>query len=647
MLLLVVIGPVLAAMVWLMLTLDSRGHTRADAQGAQTAEVIAATVVGPHLNAGALTAGRFADEALSDLRQDVSQLRHDGQLLGIGVWGLDGTPLFEGSPGGSDVVRLSQSDLERAQGGQSWTVHDQTADGQARLRVFLPFRAEGTAASAGSVVQVVIPHSQLTAATEDRLLRQQVSVGVIFAVIVAGLGGLRYRLLRRERHARHDLLTGLLNRRALYEDARGLLAKASSTRPLALLLIDLSEFKSVNDTLGHTAGDLLLQQVAAALQGAVRSDDLVVRLGGDEFGVLLTSLPNTGAAQDRADQLLRRLREAPFTVHGMELAVDASIGVALAPEHGRNLPDLLQRADVAMYQAKRGRRGTTVYDPGTDQHTVGQLAMVTDLRRALENDEFVLHYQPKVSLADLKVTSVEALVRWQHPTRGLLPPGEFLPVLERSGLMQPLTRWVLREAVQQAASWRRAGMPLQVAVNISPRSLLEDDLPARVLAVLRGAELPASLLQLEVTETAVMTNPERAAFVLTQLQARGVEVAIDDFGAGYTSLALLRILPITALKIDSSLVSQMLDHAADEAVTQAVIDLAHRLGFSVTAEGVETDALLDRLAALNCDQAQGYVVSAPLPPAAFEGWLTDWRARTSSTAGRSGTPPQRISPSHG
>ncbi|SFD88299.1 diguanylate cyclase (GGDEF) domain-containing protein [Blastococcus tunisiensis] len=508
----------------------------------------------------------------------------------------------------------------------------QAADGQAQLRVFLPSStAEEDVVSGGSLVEVVIPHGDLTAAAQDRLLRQQISVVVIFALVIVGLVWLRHRLLRREKHARHDPLTGLLNRRALYEDARALVAKASFKRPLAFLLLDLSEFKSVNDTLGHTAGDLLLQRVAATLQAAVRPEDLVVRLGGDEFGVLLTHLPDTGAAHDRAEQLLRRLRKAPFTVEGVDLSVDASIGVALAPEHGRTLPELLQRADVAMYQAKLGRRGTVVYDPATDQHTVGQLAMVTDLRRALDNDEFVLHYQPKVSLRDMQVTSVEALVRWQHPSRGLLPPGEFLPVLERSGLMQPLTRWVLRQAIQQAASWRRAGMPLQVAVNISPRSLLQDDLPARVLAALLAAELPASLLQLEITETAVMTNPERAAFVLTQLQSRGVEVAIDDFGAGYTSLAFLRILPITALKIDRSLIKDMLDHDADEAVTSAVTDLAHRLGFSVIAEGVESQALLDRLAALGCDQVQGYVISAPLPPAALEGWLADWQARSSTS----------------
>ncbi|WP_092195106.1 putative bifunctional diguanylate cyclase/phosphodiesterase [Blastococcus tunisiensis] len=628
-LLLIVGALILGAMVWLIRGVEIRGQERADAQGATTAEVIAATVVHPRLGASDLAQGQFSAEDLAGLRDDVDRLRADGQLLGLGVWRLDGMPLFDSSPA-SGALRVSDRDVVRARQGDSWTESGGAADGHAQLRVFIPSRtAEEGAGSDGSLVQVVIPHGDLTAAAQDRLLRQQTSVIVIFGLLIAGLVWLRHRLLRRERHARHDPLTGLLNRRALYEDARGLLAKASIKRPLAFLLLDLSEFKSVNDTLGHTAGDLLLQRVAAVLQAGVRAEDLVVRLGGDEFGVLLTHLPDTAAAQDRAEQILRRLREAPFTVEGVDLAVDASIGVALAPEHGRTLPELLQRADVAMYQAKRSRRGTVVYDPKTDEHTVGQLAMVTDLRRALDNEEFVLHYQPKVSLRDMQITSVEALVRWQHPTRGLLPPGEFLPVLERCGLMRPLTRWVLREAIQQAASWRRAGMPLQVAVNISPRSLVQDDLPARVLAALLAAELPAALLQLEITETAVMTNPERAAFVLTQLQSRGVEVAIDDFGAGYTSLAFLRILPITALKIDRSLIKDMLDHDEDEAVTSAVTDLAHRLGFSVIAEGVETEALLDRLAALGCDQVQGYVISAPLPPAALEGWLADWQSRSS------------------
>lgn len=353
----------------------------------------------------------------------------------------------------------------------------------------------------------------------------------------------------------------------------------------------------------------------------MRLDDLVIRLGGDEFAVLLTDLRDAGSAQKRAEELLSHLQEASFTVDGVDLVVDASIGVALAPQHGTTVADLLQRADVAMYQAKRADRGTSVYDASTDDHTVTQLGMGTELRRALENSEFVLHYQPKLALTDGRITSVEALVRWQHPTRGLLPPGEFLPALERSGLIQPLTRWVLREAVWQAASWRRAGMPLPVAVNINPRSLLEDDLPARVLAILLAAELPAGFLELEITETAVMTDPKRAASVLAQLKAGGIKVSIDDFGAGYTSLAHLRTLPISALKIDRSLISHMLERDEDHAVTEALIDLAHKLGLSVIAEGIETDAVLDRLTLLGCDEAQGYLISRPVPAAALEGWI--------------------------
>jgi diguanylate cyclase (GGDEF)-like protein len=442
----------------------------------------------------------------------------------------------------------------------------------------------------------------------------------VTAVTVAA----RRDLLRRQRHARTDAVTGLLNRRALHQDLRTLLEAVTPDRPLALLLIDLSEFKSVNDTLGHPAGDQLLRQVGATLSALVRPGDVVVRLGGDEFAILLTDLSDAAAARYRAEQLLTELRAGAFTVQGIDLNVDASIGIALAPTQGRRVDELLQHADVAMYQAKRTHRGVMVYDPATDEHTVDQLAMVAELRHALANEEFVLHYQPKICLPDRRVVGVEALVRWQHPTRGLLPPGEFLPVLESTGMIGPLTRWVLREAVRQAASWRRAGMELPVAVNISPRSLLDYDLPARVLATLLAADLPASFLELEITENAIMTNPERAAHILTQLRARGVGVSIDDFGAGYTSLALLRILPVTALKVDRGLITRLLECPEDEAVTHAVIDLAHRLGFQVVAEGVETQELLDRLTELRCDQAQGYLISRPLPPAALEGWLTGW-----------------------
>jgi diguanylate cyclase (GGDEF)-like protein len=632
--LLLVVGIALAlgTMFWLTQAVQTRGQLQVDAQGQRTAEVIATAVVRPRLGADVMAAGRFTTDDLVDLWRDVGHLRSEGQLLGVGVWTLDGTALFAGQTPGADELTLSEGDLERAQAGEPWMTHGRGADGQSELCVFLPSAAAADeSSSAGSVVEVVLPHEDLAAEMEQRQLQKQTVIVIIFALVILGMVLLRRRLVRRERQARHDSLTGLLNRRALYEDAGGLLAVATAKRPVALLLLDLSEFKSVNDTLGHAAGDQLLQQVGGVLKAAVRPDDIVVRLGGDEFAVVLTHLRDSAAARSWADKLQRELRAVPFTVCDVEVAVDASVGVALAPEHGRAVPQLLQRADVAMYQAKLTGSGTAVYDPITDEHSVGQLAMATDLRRALDNEEFELHYQPKVSMPDRRVAGVEALLRWRHPTRGLLLPGEFLAVLERSGLMQPVTRWVLRQAIQQAANWRRAGMPLQVAVNLSPRSFLDNDLPARVLASLSAADLPASLLQLEITETAVMTNPERAVVVLSQLEARGVEVAIDDFGAGCTSLAFLRTLPVGALKLDRSMVCQMLDQGKDEPVTHAVIDLAHRLGLSVIAEGVESDALVDRLAALGCDQAQGFVISKPLPHAALEGWLTDWNARSASS----------------
>lgn len=428
----------------------------------------------------------------------------------------------------------------------------------------------------------------------------------------------------RERLARRDPLTGLPNRRALLEHAGDLLVGGDPRRLMALLLIDLTDFKYVNDTLGHAAGDVLLQQVAGELQSGLRDGELLFRMGGDEFAVLLDAPREERDVERRAEYLLQMLGTAAFTVEGVDLVVDASMGLALAPDHGANAATLLQCADVAMHQAKRARAGVVVYDAGNDPHSVARLAMVKELRQALDNEEFVLFYQPKVSLPDRRVTSVEALLRWQHPDRGLLLPGDFLPVLESSGLMQAVTRWVLREAIHQAATWRLAGLALPVAVNINPRSLLEYDLPTRVLGALSGADLPASFLELEITETAVMTDPRRAASILEQLKARGVRVAIDDFGAGYTSLAHLRSLPIASLKLDRTLISHMLERPTDHAVTDALIALAHRLGLSVIAEGVETEDVMQRLAALGCDEAQGYLIAVPMPASTLEAWLAEY-----------------------
>ena len=617
--LLVFVGSAIAVMLWLSHELAARGHERAEAESRQTAEVVVAAVVAQHLADHVGTDGRIASEAMLDLRADLDGLRREGLLADLRIWLLDGRPVFAYRGPAAATGALTEAQLDRARSGMPWTAHGQDGAGDV-LRVFLPQTAVDTA-PVPTVVEVVIPHDAATRAVEEQLERQQWSMLALVALLIGGMFWLRRRLVRRERQARHDSLTGLLNRRALYEDARAVLGRATDRSPAALLLLDLVEFKSVNDTLGHGAGDQLLRQVAATLRDAVRRSDQVVRLGGDEFAILLPDLVDAALAQQLAEQVRVRLRAARFVVSDVELTVDASIGVALAPQHGREMSVLLQHADVAMYQAKRGHGGSVVYDPSSDGHSVDQLALVAELRQALVKEEFRLHYQPKLSLTDGRVGSVEALLRWQHPTRGLLLPADFLPVLEVSGLMSAVTRWVLRQAVHQAARWRTDGMPLQVAVNVGARSLLEQDLPARVLAVLSGADLPASFLQLEITETAVMTDPRRAALVLGQLHARGVGVVIDDFGAGYTSLAHLRTLPVTELKLDRSLVTHMLERPADEAVTRAVIALSHRLGIHVVAEGVETDDVMDRLTEFGCDEVQGYAVSPALTIDDMAGWL--------------------------
>ena len=620
-----VLGIALVAIGWLTDSVKTRGEAQVDTRGRAIAEVVATLLTPPDVGRSEMSSDQFEAEAFAEARSVVQRLRADRRLVGVAVWRPTGQPLFRDAEPGWLWHAPTAGELRRTVDGKSWTARGRGPSEKPVLHVFLPLRPAGHAEPVEAVLEVLISEDETTRLVNDSLTRQQVATLLLFLGLISGFVWLRRGLIRRDRQARQDPLTGLLNRRALFEDADVVLAKATAAHPVGLLLIDLQEFKSVNDTLGHGAGDRLLQQVAATLRYAVRSGDLVIRLGGDEFAILLADLPSEAAASQRAEELLRRLRDASFSVHGIDLLVDASVGVAIAPQHGSDVPVLLQRADVAMYEAKRHRSGTALYDAGVDQHTVGRLELLTQLRRALEHDEFLLLYQPKVSLPGQRISSVEALVRWRHPTRGLLGPGEFLPLAEDTGLMQPLTRWVLRTAIHQAASWQRAGMPLQVAVNISPRSLVEGDLPARVLAMLLAADLPAPQLQLEITETAVMTDPQRAAVVLGQLAARGVEIAIDDFGAGYTSLAHLRSLPITALKIDRSLVSHMLECAEDATVTEALIDLGHRLDFKVIAEGVEADALVRRLTELGCDQAQGYAISAPLRPAALEGWLAERR----------------------
>jgi diguanylate cyclase (GGDEF)-like protein len=426
--------------------------------------------------------------------------------------------------------------------------------------------------------------------------------------------------------SRTDELTGLPNRRALMMDVSARLREPEAP-PSALLVLDLDRFKEVNDSLGHEAGDRLLTRIGERLAGAVRSGDLLVRLGGDEFAVHLRH-----ADAQRASAMARRLRAVtarPLMVDGLSLELELSIGIALAPGPGADLGDLLRQADIAMYVAKTTREGQHIYSTGDDSTDITRLRTLQDLRIALDEGQLVLHYQPKVSLSTDTVHGVEALVRWNHPTRGLLYPAEFLDVALHGGLMRPLTSAVLTLALDQAATWHEAGLPLTVAVNLSSRSLADFRLAGIIVAMLAERDLPGSALMLEVTEEFLLVDQDQARTILLQLRAAGVMIAVDDFGTGYTSLAYLRDLPIDELKLDQSFVIPMLDDERASALVASSIHLGHSMGLRIVAEGVETFDVLDQLARFGCDVAQGYYLSRPVPAAALETWLAGRAAGSS------------------
>ncbi len=427
--------------------------------------------------------------------------------------------------------------------------------------------------------------------------------------------------------ALHDALTDLPNRTLLDERLQSELAAAAARgATLALAVVDLDRFKEVNDTLGHHAGDTLLQEVADRFRGVLRDADFVARLGGDEFAVVLRDA-DAESAGPIVERLLAVLAQ-PCVLADRVLHVEASLGLALYPAHGHDAETLLRRADVAMYVAKRGRGGAMMYDPSQDRHGAARLTFATDLRKAIDAGALLLHYQPKLDIGSGAVESVEALVRWPHPELGVLPPDQFIPLAEQTGAIVPLTMWVMNEALRQVAAWDRAGLRLGMAVNLSLNALQDPGLVDNVARLLFEYEVAPARLTLEVTESVVMTEDGKMREPLARLADLGVLIAIDDLGTGYSSLGNLKRLPVTEIKIDKSFVLGMSADPKDAEIVRLINDLGHTLGLRVVAEGVETAATLEHLTDMGCDVAQGYYLSRPLAADAVERWLrtSPWRS---------------------
>jgi diguanylate cyclase (GGDEF)-like protein len=435
--------------------------------------------------------------------------------------------------------------------------------------------------------------------------------------------GVASNMSRMTELAHRDQLTGLPTR-VLFADRleQAISAGSRAGTPVAVLILNLDQFGQFNDTLGHPIGDMLLREVAARLRSVVRrANDSVARIGGDEFAILMSG-SRVSDAQRVAEAVARAL-EVRMTLDGHIVDVRASIGVAVCPDHGHDPGKLLQRADIAMRAAKRDKLKIAMWDDRYDENGEKRLALMSDLRKAVDNEELALIYQPRVALGESGEHFVEALVRWQHPARGLVPPSEFVPLAEQTGYIRTITQWVLSHAIAQCADWRGRGIPMNVSVNISTADLVNAELPARLEQMLEKEGCAAQWLTLEVTENAIVGEPGHALKNLERLHKLGCKLALDDYGTGYSSLAYLRRLPLDELKVDKSFTMGMATDASDALIVRSTIELAHKLGLVVVASGVEDDATLNQLRELGCDAVQGFLVSRPLAADDVPAWVRE------------------------
>jgi diguanylate cyclase (GGDEF)-like protein len=593
---------------------------QAERAAASEARVIAASAL-----RGELFASDF-ERGLSPPRRAALDQLFEQHVLGAGVlvsmlYASDGTVTYSTNhrligTRTTELAHLAEARAGTIRGDVTSAPGGPGDEARKALRVYAPVAVPGGT----GVVAIYQDYEPIARAAQSAFLPIagifEVVLLLFFAVLLPILRRVTKRIQRQldeiEYRALYDELTGLPNRTLFRDRVQQALAGARRDGgPATVLLLDVDRFREINDALGHEAGDRLLRGLGTRLQGVLRESDTLARLGGDEFGILL---PATGV--EDSVLLAARVHDAldePFPLGEFPLDVAASVGVASFPDHGDDVDALLQHADVAMYVAKDAHAGTAVYDVELDTNDAARLALAGELRQAIERGELVVHYQPKAELASGRIVGVEALVRWEHPEHGLLPSHRFVPIAERTGLIRPLTLHVLGIAVAQANEWNEAGLDLDVAVNLTIPDLLDLELPDRIAALLREAGLEPSRLELEITESSILADPFRVRQVLARLNEMGVQLAIDDFGTGYSSLAYLKRLPVQAVKIDRSFVSDMCRDPSDATIVRSTIDLGRNLGLTIVAEGVESLEIWNALRGLGCTLAQGYLIGRAVP----------------------------------
>ncbi len=621
--------PIVALGFILAHVLQGQIVTRTLADASQSAQLIARFGIQPRLSPRELRDGLTA-KGVRELDQQLSARSVTHDLARIKIWNAKHEVVYSDDHRLIGRTLVPSDELRNALSGRANTAavvnpspHSETAEevGLGELvEVYVPLRFTSSGPPAGAF-EIYLSYRPIAAAltSDKRTIALLVSIGlfllwaVLFRIVARAARRLRLQSDENFRLAHYDPLTGLPNRTLFIERLGESLRRGEPHAGMtAVLLIDLDGFKEINNTLGEPTGDHVLCEVARRLQSDLGDGALVARLGGDEYAVLCPRTEGVPGAQATAAVLQSSL-ELPIVLDGVALSVEASIGIAVMREHAENLETLLQRADVALARAKSHRSRIEVFSQERDSFDPTRLLLLGQVRLALERREFVLHYQPKVDLKTRRIGGVEALLRWNHPERGLLPPLQFVPLVEQTALVAPLTTYVIGEALRQMVAWRKLGLHLQMSVNLSARNLLDPGLAVEIEDLLRRHDVPPSQLIVEVTESATMADPERAEGVLRALRGAGVGVSIDDFGTGNASIAYLTKLPASEIKIDRSFITHIGEDERAEAIVRSTIDLARHLELHVVAEGVETQTALEHLIELGCDTAQGFLFSRPLP----------------------------------